>query len=461
MASAPSRATQPRIGLGTVQFGLPYGIANTSGQVAPAEVAQMLRLAADAEVAVLDTAPGYGDAEAVVGECLPEQHPFDIVTKTAKLAGLSDDDAAAQVHATFRSSLEKLRQSAVYGLLAHDANDLFRPQGRAIWGAMTELRRQGLVRKLGASVYTPAQLGRVRKLEGFDLVQVPFNIFDRRLAGAALQELKRDGIEVHARSAFLQGLIFLSPERAAIVSAKAAQAVEKLRNTCGATVEAIAKAALAVPFQTRDLDVVVLGTAGLRELQQLLGWVGASRTLHRDEGGESAITDDFVVNPALWPPASGFLGMLTGTRLALRRFGPADLSDPLVGKHLAAELPNEELSELIERDDAILFGIFPRNDGAAVGMIKLDLRDRAQGGGELRVRVGARHSRDSDLTTEAIALITRFGFESLGLTKLTADVPAADRTGRSGFSAAGWPAVHPREVGPLEYGADDYWAKAR
>ena len=65
--------------LGTVQFGLNYGIANTVGQVTVAEVRNILQVAEEAGIDTLDTAVNYGNSEQVLGEVGVKN--FKVITK--------------------------------------------------------------------------------------------------------------------------------------------------------------------------------------------------------------------------------------------------------------------------------------------------------------------------------------------------------------------------------------------
>jgi aryl-alcohol dehydrogenase-like predicted oxidoreductase len=147
-----------KLALGTVQFGLPYGVAKRSGQPGDAWIAEILRLAFAAGVEIIDTASLYGDAEAALGRCMPRGHSFRIVTKTPKFAGLSGLQAAALLGSAFEQSCLRLGSQNLYGLLAHDADDLLGPAGDFIWQAMVELRSAGRVKHIGSSVYTGAQI---------------------------------------------------------------------------------------------------------------------------------------------------------------------------------------------------------------------------------------------------------------------------------------------------------------
>lgn len=200
-----------KLGLGTVQFGLNYGISNRAGKTAPLEAREILGLAAQHGIRVLDTAAGYGESEEVLGLALSETRWFSVVTKTPAFRGKQITDASAgELKRSFHDSLRKLQQPKIYGLLAHSADDLLAPGGERLVEAMLELKGRGLVSKIGASVYGSAQVEALLERCPIDLIQLPLNVFDQRLlAGGQLRHLKDAGIEVHARSVFLQGLLLM------------------------------------------------------------------------------------------------------------------------------------------------------------------------------------------------------------------------------------------------------------
>lgn len=202
-----------KLALGTVQFGLRYGVANTSGQPPEEVVSDILRRAAAAGVKVLDTACLYGDSESVLGRCLPAGHDFRIVTKTPKFSGMEGASAVAALNAAFAESCVRLRVPGVYGLLAHDANDLLGTQGEMLWQAMSALRAAGRVSRIGASVYNGAQIDALLQQYPLDLVQLPLSLLDQRLIhGGKLDRLQARGVEIHVRSVFLQGALLMSPD---------------------------------------------------------------------------------------------------------------------------------------------------------------------------------------------------------------------------------------------------------
>jgi aryl-alcohol dehydrogenase-like predicted oxidoreductase len=203
-----------KLGIGTVQFGLDYGISNTSGKTSLKEVQSILKVATENGVDVLDTAYFYGDSESVIGRCLPEQNRFRIITKTPsfKKNRYSADDGNI-IKKAFCGSLKKLRLSSVAGLLIHHADNVLADGGEFLYDAMHELKSKGLVEKIGYSVYSGEQIDKLLDLYDFEMIQVPVNVLDQRLIkGGELKKLRNKGIEVHARSIFLQGLLLMEPD---------------------------------------------------------------------------------------------------------------------------------------------------------------------------------------------------------------------------------------------------------
>ncbi len=195
--------------MGTVQFGLPYGVANQHGQVSAQEGVRILDLAARSGIDTLDTAAAYGQSEHRLGEIGVSQ--WKVISKLPALPE-SCHDAEEWVHATLARSLQLLGVPKLEGLLLHRPADLAGTQGAHIARAMLHAKALGLVNKLGVSVYSPQDLQDVQERLPLDLVQSPFSILDTRLRDSGwMERLVNSGTEVHARSVFLQGLLLLPP----------------------------------------------------------------------------------------------------------------------------------------------------------------------------------------------------------------------------------------------------------
>jgi aryl-alcohol dehydrogenase-like predicted oxidoreductase len=196
-----------RLALGTAQFGSAYGLANRSGRVERDEVKGALVSAAEAGIDTLDTAVAYGESEEILGQfCVSG---WKVVTK---LPEIRDDtkDLPRWVEEQVDASLRRLRVERLYGLLLHRPEQLLQDNGGQLAGALESVKASGKTRKIGISIYNPEQLGELLPKMSVDLVQAPLNVFDSRLIKTGwCARLKDAGIEVHARSVFLQGLLLM------------------------------------------------------------------------------------------------------------------------------------------------------------------------------------------------------------------------------------------------------------
>ena len=196
-----------RIALGTVQFGLHYGVANHTGQPSLDEVQAILTTAQEKGIGMLDTAIAYGASEQILGQL--GIRDFEVVSKLPALP-IGCDDVLSWVRAQVADSLHRLRLPQLRGILLHQPEQLMGPFGSELYDALQSLKDLGLVAKIGISIYRPDELDTLLKSMSFDLVQAPFNLLDRRLITTGwLDRLRGMGVEIHVRSVFLQGLLLM------------------------------------------------------------------------------------------------------------------------------------------------------------------------------------------------------------------------------------------------------------
>lgn len=283
-----------RLALGTVQFGLAYGIANQAGQVMRADAAAILAAALAGGLDTLDTAIAYGDSEACLGAA--GVAGWRVVSK---LPTLPDDcpDVATWVAAQLAVSLGRLGVDRLYGLLLHNPRQLIGAQGSALAAALRAARTDGLVDRIGVSIYAPDDLAAIYSVLPPDLVQAPLNLVDRRLVESGwLQRLADDGVEVHTRSSFLQGLLLMPqlPARFAPWRALWARWQDWLAGHPGQA----AAACLAYPLGWPQVARVVIGVDSPAQFAELLA---ASQALPvASELPDLACADERLINPSLW-----------------------------------------------------------------------------------------------------------------------------------------------------------------
>lgn len=288
-----------KLGLGTVQFGMDYGISNKTGKTPAAEVAAILDLAAMRGVRVIDTAHLYGDSEEVLGKFLPESG-FDIVTKTPSLRKpLITQDDCDEVRRAFTLSLERLKKEKVYGLLLHHAGDAQVAGGKDLLGTLSDLKREGKIEKIGVSVYDMEQIDFLTENFDIDLVQLPLNVFDQRLVSSrSLKKLKTRGIEIHVRSAFLQGVVFMEAEDVPVSGLR--PALRRFHKVVKARGISPVSAALAFVAGLEEVDCVICGVNSAAQFKALCDEMEQLPDLPAGFFDEFAINDVNLVNPANW-----------------------------------------------------------------------------------------------------------------------------------------------------------------
>jgi aryl-alcohol dehydrogenase-like predicted oxidoreductase len=298
---SPAHNCQHKLGLGTAQFGSIYGISNARGKVSEAEVRSILELAAEQGISVLDTATVYGDAESMIGACLPDGADYRIVTKTPSFrsAAISNNDAHT-LRRAFQNSLTNLRQHSIYGLLAHQAEDLLTRNGAWLYDEMEKLKKDGLVQKIGVSVYTGEQINRILDQFEIDIIQVPVSVVDQRLVtDGHVAELKARNIEIHARSVFLQGLLLMPLES---LNPYFDSARDNLTNFDLIMREAglsTLEGALAFVNGLEEIDCTLIGVCSRDELAEIIRAASTSRP-ERVDFSRFACNDEGIVNPSMW-----------------------------------------------------------------------------------------------------------------------------------------------------------------
>lgn len=273
-----------KIGLGSVQFGLPYGISNTVGQTSNDEVSKILDIAFSCGITTIDTASSYGTSESVIGR--NEGNRFDIVSK------FMPSSNGIPIKNQFENSLNALQIKQLYGYLAHRPLELI--ANKEDWEEIQQLKANKKITKIGFSLNEPKEYYQLIDANIIpDIVQVPFNYFDSRFK-EILKELKEKGAETHTRSTFLQGLFFMNQNNLTKFFTPVFDELEYLQATYKEDLSAsLLKYALRQPF----IDKVILGVENANQLKiNIDGLVTAS-----DLKAIAKQYPDKVIMPVHWP----------------------------------------------------------------------------------------------------------------------------------------------------------------
>lgn len=282
--------------LGTAQFGLDYGITNRLGKTTETEVSRIIDLAKSMGISFVDTAMSYGNSEAALGQTGVKD--LCVVTKLGSPPnGVKriNDWVTDQVH----SSLKRLNVNSLHGLLLHRSIDAIGDHGVELFAALRYLQDEGVIKKIGVSIYDPSELDTIFGYVPLELVQAPLNLVDRRIETSGwIDRLAAAGCEIHVRSVFLQGLLLAErqtiPRNFERWSAMWDRWTHELalRNVSAAT------ACLAYPLSLEKVDKVLVGVNTHKQLQMII----AALTAKLDCGDWSFMTclDESLINPTRW-----------------------------------------------------------------------------------------------------------------------------------------------------------------
>ncbi len=200
-----------KLALGTVQFGLNYGVANSTGKVCQKQVKLILDMAKISGLDTLDTAIDYGESESLLGRLGIRE--WKTVTKLPAVP-LDCKNIYQWIRDQTKSSISRLDTPSLYGLLLHRPAQLLEDIGIELYDALNSIKSEGLTKKIGISIYSTAELDALMDSYSFDLVQAPLNILDQSLVKTGWAKYLNDsGVELHCRSAFLQGLLLMPSDQ--------------------------------------------------------------------------------------------------------------------------------------------------------------------------------------------------------------------------------------------------------
>lgn len=285
-----------KLAIGTAQFGLDYGIANQTGKIRFDEAQAIISLAKEAGINTLDTATAYGVSEKVLGDIGIDS--WKVVTKLPTLP-TDCTNVMDWVQKTVLESLDRLKIEKLYALLLHRPLQLLDKEGSNLFDSLSKMKSSGLVEKIGFSIYSPQDIDMLWENFQPDIIQSPFNILDQRLQTSGwLDKLYSCGVEIHARSVFLQGLLLLNFDNR---PDKFNRWDDLWKNWhCWLKKEKLSplQTALGFVLSNEKIHRIVVGMDSIKQLKEILS--AAKKIPARRFPENLAITDENLLNPSLW-----------------------------------------------------------------------------------------------------------------------------------------------------------------
>lgn len=281
--------------LGTVQFGIDYGINNPTGKPNEVEVEKILMRAYEAGIRCLDTAEAYGTAHHIIGN-FHRKHPdfrFDIITKIpANFNG--------SFSAKIESYLSELNVDSLKSFLFHSFDSYRKNKQEVV--KLNSLKTDHKIDSIGVSAYTNLQIEEILQDELIDVVQLPFNLLDNmNLRGEILGKINDKGKIIHTRSAFLQGLFFVEPDNDNKIVKTLKPELDYLQKVAIGNNISMQKLAINYCLQQPLIQNVLIGVDNLDQLNQNLsdaGYILPSNLIKQID--EITVNDVDLLNPSLW-----------------------------------------------------------------------------------------------------------------------------------------------------------------
>lgn len=281
-----------KLALGTAQFGLDYGISNKTGRIDEEKVRAILDFARQENIEILDTAYAYGTSEEVLGRYFESsKNCFKIITKL---------NFSLNERYYIEQSFSRLRQKKVYGFLIHNFK-LFR-ENPAILETLLEYKSQGRIDKVGFSINTTEELEHLlEKGVDFDIVQLPYSVFDRRFE-PYFKSLCAAGMEIHVRSVYLQGLFFKKTEELPPCFDSVREKLGRLHRICEELGVSVCSLCINFALPNGSIDKVVIGIERIENLEEAIEAAGDMNKVWAKSAllDELRVDDENILLPFRW-----------------------------------------------------------------------------------------------------------------------------------------------------------------
>lgn len=275
-----------KIGLGTVQWGLDYGISNIHGIPSDRELKSIVRLASQYGINLFDTAAQYGNAEQRLGK---------YINKSSRIVSKINSKFDKSLESQIQGSLNFLNIEQLYAYLFHSSKDLI--DEPSLWNQMQKLKIEGKVKKIGYSLYNPEELEKLFKLKFIpDLIQIPFNIIDRRFE-TYFKKLNELNIEIHVRSIFLQGLLLNFEMMKNSKFSKWNLIWNKYKNWLSENDLSPIEACISHALHFKEISNVIIGVENSTQLMQI---INATKKKKIEAPTALISTDEGLINPLSW-----------------------------------------------------------------------------------------------------------------------------------------------------------------
>lgn len=284
-----------KIVLGTAQLGLDYGINNILGKPSKQVVDEILLYAFNVGIRELDTAEAYGDSQKVIGDFL-KNHPQNTFSITTKMH-LEGSSISNKIY----KDLEELNVPFIDGYMFHNYKDY--NQNPSLVDRLLDFKKNGLIKRLGVSLYTNEEAFNTLINTEVDFIQIPFNILDNLNNRIEVLELANSkGIQVYVRSVFLQGLFFLDKSKYTNKLKPAIKYIDKIYQIANDYNLSIQELCLGYVLTNKYVSKVVIGVESLSQLKnnfEIINNINIPKEVI-ELINDIKVKETEILNPAFW-----------------------------------------------------------------------------------------------------------------------------------------------------------------
>jgi uncharacterized protein len=285
--------------LGTVQLGLNYGVNNNFGKPSKEKAFDILNSAYDEGIRTLDTAEAYGNSQEVIGSFMKDnkQKKFNIITKLKAENTLTKGELVDHIF----SNCKILNIESLEGYMFHNYNSF--KKSIFLYEEILKAKNKGIILNSGISLYNNQEIEDIiDNYDGFDFIQIPFNLFDNELKRKSIIEKARlKGIKVHTRSCFLQGLFFKKIEDLKGVLKKSAPYLREINSIAKETDFQVGNLALCYCLSKPYIDKVLIGVDSVEQLKKNINWSqNKIDNIVLKKIDNIRVYENEILNPSLW-----------------------------------------------------------------------------------------------------------------------------------------------------------------